>query len=86
MTGVKACLAMPTVGQSFFGEGCLNIISRCTHCVEGVCFGHLRIGSLLFADDMVLLALSARYLQLSLNWFVARREATGVDGLSFEKG
>ena len=35
------------------------------------CFGDLRIGSLLFADDAVLLASSVRDLQFSLHQFVA---------------
>ncbi|TWW73378.1 hypothetical protein D4764_15G0007720 [Takifugu flavidus] len=41
----------------------MDRISRCSHGVEGVRFGDLRIGSLLFADDVVLLASSARDLQ-----------------------
>ena len=39
--------------------------------VEGVRFGDLRIGSLLFADDVLLLAPSVRDLQLSLDGFAA---------------
>ncbi|TWW71552.1 R2DM Retrovirus-related Pol polyprotein from type II retrotransposable element [Takifugu flavidus] len=41
----------------------MDRISTCSHGVEGVRFGKLRIGSLLFADDVVLLASSARDLQ-----------------------
>ncbi|TWW67270.1 hypothetical protein D4764_02G0003110 [Takifugu flavidus] len=53
-------------------------ISRCSHGVEGVQFGDLRIGSLPFADDVVLLASSARDLQLSLDRFAAACEAAGM--------
>ncbi|TWW81841.1 R2 Retrovirus-related Pol polyprotein from type I retrotransposable element [Takifugu flavidus] len=53
-------------------------ISRCSHGVEGVQFGDLRIGSLLFADDVVLLASSARNLQRSLDRFAAACEAAGM--------
>jgi len=41
-------------------------------------FGDLRIGSLLFADDVVLLALSGRDLQLLLERFAAKCEAAGI--------
>ena len=40
--------------------------------LKGVLFGDLRIGSLLFADDVVLLVPSARDLQLSLDRTVKR--------------
>uniref|UniRef100_A0A674P165 Reverse transcriptase domain-containing protein n=1 Tax=Takifugu rubripes TaxID=31033 RepID=A0A674P165_TAKRU len=56
----------------------MDRISRCSHGVEGVRFGDLRIGSLLFADDVVLLASSARDLQLSLDRFAAACEAAGM--------
>ena len=46
--------------------------------VEGVRFGDLRIGSLLFADNVVLLASSGRDLQLSLERFAAECEAAGM--------
>ena len=53
-------------------------ISRRNQGVEGVRFGDLRIGSLLFADDVVLLASSGRDLQLSLEQFAAECEAAGM--------
>ncbi|TWW52999.1 R2DM Retrovirus-related Pol polyprotein from type II retrotransposable element, partial [Takifugu flavidus] len=56
----------------------MDRISRCSHGVEGVRFGDLRIRSLLFADDVVLLASSARDLQLSLDRFAAACEAAGM--------
>uniref|UniRef100_A0A8C6L8D1 Reverse transcriptase domain-containing protein n=1 Tax=Nothobranchius furzeri TaxID=105023 RepID=A0A8C6L8D1_NOTFU len=46
--------------------------------VEGIRFGGLRIRSLLFADDVVLLASSERDLQLSLERFAAECEAAGM--------
>ena len=48
-----------------------RIFRRCQG-VEGVRFGDLRLGSLLFADDVVLLASSGRDLQLSLERFAAQ--------------
>ncbi|TWW81820.1 R2 Retrovirus-related Pol polyprotein from type I retrotransposable element [Takifugu flavidus] len=56
----------------------MDRISRCSHGVEGIRFGDLRIGSLLFADDVVLLASSVRDLQLSLDRFAAAFEAAGM--------
>uniref|UniRef100_A0A674PNH7 Reverse transcriptase domain-containing protein n=1 Tax=Takifugu rubripes TaxID=31033 RepID=A0A674PNH7_TAKRU len=56
----------------------MDRISRCSHGVEGIRFGDLRIASLLFADDVVLLASSARDLQLSLDRFAATCEAAGM--------
>ncbi|KAK0138540.1 putative uncharacterized transposon-derived protein F52C9.6 [Merluccius polli] len=53
-------------------------ISRHSQGVEGVRFGDLRIGPLLFADDVVLLASSDRDLQLSLDQFAAECEAAGM--------
>ncbi|TWW73495.1 R2 Retrovirus-related Pol polyprotein from type I retrotransposable element [Takifugu flavidus] len=56
----------------------MDRIFRCSHGVEGVRFGDLRIGSLLFADDVVLLASSACDLQRSLDRFAAACEAAGM--------
>ena len=56
----------------------MDRIFRCSQGVEGVRFGDLRIGSLLFADDVVLLASSGRDLQLSLERFAAECEAAGM--------
>ena len=53
-------------------------ISRRSHGVEGFRFGNLRIGSLLFADDVVLLALLTRDLQVSMDWFAAECEVAGM--------
>ncbi|TWW81631.1 hypothetical protein D4764_01G0014460 [Takifugu flavidus] len=60
------------------GKIFMDRISRCSHGVEGVQFGDLRIGSLLFADDVVLLASSACDLQRSLDRFAAACEAAGM--------
>ncbi|TWW61062.1 TNF receptor-associated factor 2 [Takifugu flavidus] len=54
-----------------FCSFCFHKIVRCSH-------GDLRIASLLFADDVVLLASSARDLQLSLDRFAAACEAAGM--------
>ncbi|KAK0142360.1 hypothetical protein N1851_019881 [Merluccius polli] len=56
----------------------MDRISRRSQGVEGVRFGDLRIGSLLFADDVVLLASSDRDLQLSLDRFAAECKAAGM--------
>ena len=56
----------------------MDRISRRSQGVEGVRFGDLRIRSLLFADDVVLLASSGRDLQLSLDRFAAKCEAAGM--------
>jgi len=56
----------------------MDRISRCSRGVEGVRFGDLSIASLLFADDVVLLASSGRDLQLSLERFAAECEAVGM--------
>ncbi|TWW81706.1 hypothetical protein D4764_01G0015210 [Takifugu flavidus] len=55
-----------------------SLISRGSRGVEGVRFGDLGIGSLVFADDVVLFVSSARDLQLSLDRFAAACEAAGV--------
>ena len=56
----------------------MDRISRRSQGVEGVRFGDLRIGSLLFADDVVLSASSDRDLQLSLDRFAAESKADGM--------
>nr|XP_049578940.1 vacuolar protein sorting-associated protein 4A isoform X1 [Syngnathus scovelli]XP_049578941.1 vacuolar protein sorting-associated protein 4A isoform X1 [Syngnathus scovelli]XP_049578942.1 vacuolar protein sorting-associated protein 4A isoform X1 [Syngnathus scovelli]XP_049578943.1 vacuolar protein sorting-associated protein 4A isoform X1 [Syngnathus scovelli]XP_049578944.1 vacuolar protein sorting-associated protein 4A isoform X1 [Syngnathus scovelli]XP_049578945.1 vacuolar protein sorting- len=56
----------------------MDSISRRSRGVEGVRFGDLSIASLLFADDVVLLASSGRDLQLSLERFAAKCEAVGM--------
>uniref|UniRef100_A0A8C6LRX0 Reverse transcriptase domain-containing protein n=1 Tax=Nothobranchius furzeri TaxID=105023 RepID=A0A8C6LRX0_NOTFU len=56
----------------------MDRISRRSQGVEGIRFGGLRIRSLLFADDVVLLASSERDLQLSLERFAAECEAAGM--------
>uniref|UniRef100_A0A8C6PHS8 Reverse transcriptase domain-containing protein n=1 Tax=Nothobranchius furzeri TaxID=105023 RepID=A0A8C6PHS8_NOTFU len=56
----------------------MDRISRRSQGVEGIRFGGLRIRSLLFADDVVLLASSKRDLQLSLERFAAECEAAGM--------
>ena len=62
----------------------MDRISRRSQGVEGIRFGGLRIASLLFADDVVLLASSGRDLQLSLDRFAAECEAAGM-GISASK-
>ncbi|MDG2555341.1 reverse transcriptase domain-containing protein [Vibrio parahaemolyticus] len=56
----------------------MDRISRRSRVVEGVRFGDGRISSLLFADDVVLLAPSNSDLQLSLGRFAAECEAAGM--------
>ena len=56
----------------------MDRISRRSQVVEGFRFGDLRIKSLLFADDVVLLAPSSQELQLSLEQFAAGCEAAGM--------
>uniref|UniRef100_A0A8C6NQ68 Reverse transcriptase domain-containing protein n=1 Tax=Nothobranchius furzeri TaxID=105023 RepID=A0A8C6NQ68_NOTFU len=56
----------------------MDRISRSSQGVDGIRFGGLRIRSLLFADDVVLLASSERDLQLSLERFTAECEAAGM--------
>ena len=56
----------------------MDRISRRSRGVEGVRFGGLRVASLLFADDVVLLASSGQDLQLSLGRFAAECEAVGM--------
>lgn len=45
--------------------------------VEGICFGGLMITSLILTDDLVLLTLSDRDLQLSLEKLTAESESAG---------
>ena len=56
----------------------MDRISRCSHGGEVLQFGGLRIASLLFADDVVLMAPSASDLQHSLDRFAAECEAPGM--------
>ncbi|XP_061753818.1 retrovirus-related Pol polyprotein from type-2 retrotransposable element R2DM isoform X2 [Nerophis ophidion] len=56
----------------------MDRISRRSQGVEGFRFGGRGIRSLLFADDVVLMASSGRDLQLSLDRFAAECEATGM--------
>ena len=56
----------------------MDRISRRSRGVEGFWFGGHRISSLLFADDVVLLASSTQDLQLSLERFAAECEAAGM--------
>ncbi|KAK0133573.1 putative uncharacterized transposon-derived protein F52C9.6 [Merluccius polli] len=75
----KQCIVNTVYG----GDGTLltstrDIVDRHSQGVEGVRFGDLRIGSLLFADDVVLLASSDRDLQPSLDWFAAECKAAGM--------
>ncbi|KAI3373194.1 hypothetical protein L3Q82_006510 [Scortum barcoo] len=53
----------------------MDRISRCSQGPEGVWFGNHRISSLLFADDVVLLASSGQDLQHVLGRFAAECEA-----------
>ncbi|KAK7878082.1 hypothetical protein WMY93_034404, partial [Mugilogobius chulae] len=53
-------------------------ISRRSHGPEGVQFGDHRITSLLFADDVVLMASSNQDLQHALGRFAAECEAAGM--------
>lgn len=50
----------------------------CNQGVKGVQVNVLRIASLLFADDVVLLASSSCDLQIALGQFAAECEATGM--------
>uniref|UniRef100_A0A8C9SX65 ribonuclease H n=1 Tax=Scleropages formosus TaxID=113540 RepID=A0A8C9SX65_SCLFO len=56
----------------------MDRISRRGQGTEGVCFGGRRISSLLFADDVVLLASSNQDLQRALERFAAECEAAGM--------
>ena len=94
MTGVKSLVCIAGNKSDLFPvrvglrQGCslspilfiifMDRISRRSQGIEGVQFGDLRIGSLIFADDVVLLASSDRDLQLSLDRFVAECKAAGM--------
>ncbi|KAK3518362.1 hypothetical protein QTP86_018292, partial [Hemibagrus guttatus] len=56
----------------------MDRISRCSQGLEGVQFGDHRISSLIFADDVVLLAPSSLDLQHALGRFAAECEAAGM--------
>ncbi|KAK3535602.1 hypothetical protein QTP70_017140 [Hemibagrus guttatus] len=56
----------------------MDRISRCSQGLEGVRFGDHRISSLIFADDVVLLAPSSLDLQHALGCFAAECEAAGM--------
>ncbi|KAL4005315.1 hypothetical protein ACER0C_005028 [Sarotherodon galilaeus] len=56
----------------------MDRISRRSQVAEGFHFGGLRISSLLFTDDVVLLASSGEGLQLALERFAAECEAAGM--------
>uniref|UniRef100_A0A8C9VLN8 Reverse transcriptase domain-containing protein n=1 Tax=Scleropages formosus TaxID=113540 RepID=A0A8C9VLN8_SCLFO len=56
----------------------MDRISRRSQGTEGVCFGGREISSLLFADDVVLLASSSQDLQRALGRFAAECEAAGM--------
>ncbi|KAL7836057.1 hypothetical protein SRHO_G00284040 [Serrasalmus rhombeus] len=56
----------------------MDRISRRSQGMEGVRFGDLRVTSLLFAEDVVLLGTSGRELQLSLDRFAAECDAAGM--------
>ena len=69
----QSCASSPVLFILF-----MDRISRRSHAAEGVKFGGLWIPSLLFADDMVLLASFKSDLQLSLRWFAAEFETVGT--------
>jgi len=62
----QGCLLSPILLIIF-----MDRISWCSQSIEGVRFDDLRIGFLLFADDVVLLASLGRDLLLSLERFAA---------------
>ncbi|KAL7832830.1 hypothetical protein SRHO_G00298480 [Serrasalmus rhombeus] len=75
-------------GTSGLRQGCplsqilfiifMDRIYRRSQGMEGVRYGDLRVTSLLFADDVVLLGTSGRELQLSLDRFATDCEAAGM--------
>ncbi|KAK3571553.1 hypothetical protein QTP86_013185 [Hemibagrus guttatus] len=80
--------AFDRVPHDFLWEGCplspvlfivfMDRISRHSQGLEGVRFGDHRISSLIFADDIVLLAPSSLDLQHALGRFAAECEAAGM--------
>ncbi|KAJ0002535.1 hypothetical protein NQD34_007684 [Periophthalmus magnuspinnatus] len=56
----------------------MDRISRCSQGSEGVWFGNHRISSLLFADDVVLMASLSQDLQQALGRFAAECEVAGI--------
>ncbi|KAI3375466.1 hypothetical protein L3Q82_003794 [Scortum barcoo] len=93
-TGAGAWFALPAVSQTFSQcmldsrQGCplspvlfiifMDRISRRSQGPEGVWFGNHRISSLLFEDDVVLMASSGQDLQHVLERFAAECEAAGM--------
>uniref|UniRef100_A0A8P4KHH4 Reverse transcriptase domain-containing protein n=1 Tax=Dicentrarchus labrax TaxID=13489 RepID=A0A8P4KHH4_DICLA len=69
----QGCALSPTLFVTF-----IDRISRRSHGGEGLQFGGLRIASLLFVDDVVLMASSACDLQHSLDRFTAECQAAGM--------
>ena len=62
----------------------MNRILRRSREEEGVQFGNIRVASLLFADDVVLLASPSQDFQLTLERFMAKCEAAGMKVNSFD--
>ncbi|TWW76551.1 hypothetical protein D4764_13G0012130 [Takifugu flavidus] len=83
ITGCKSDLSPVRVGLR---QGCplslvltfMDRISRRSQGVEGVEFGGWKILSLLFVDDVVLLAPSNKGFQQMLGWFATECEAAGM--------
>ena len=69
--GLRQCCGLSLVLFIIF----MDRLFRCSQGLEGVWFGSHWISSLLFADDVVLLALSSQDLQHVLGWFAAECEA-----------
>ena len=69
----QGCVLSPILFVIF-----MDRISRCSCGGEGLQFGGLRIASLLFADDVVLMAPSGCDLQHSLDRFAAKCEVAGM--------
>ncbi|KAI3356566.1 hypothetical protein L3Q82_017766 [Scortum barcoo] len=73
----KGCSVSVRRPEQELGSHCRQI-SRRSQGPEGVRFGNHRISSLLFADDVVLLASSSQDLQHVLERFAAECEAAGM--------